>query len=94
MFAFFLSTVAISLSGVMAPGPITAATLAAGPGHSCITLSPDGKEMFIIYHTHADPKKPSGERVVNIDRLQFEDDGKLKIKGPTRSPQPTPSGSN
>lgn len=30
MLAFLLSTVAISLSGVMAPGPITAATLAAG----------------------------------------------------------------
>lgn len=30
MFTFLLSTVAISLSGVMAPGPITAATLAAG----------------------------------------------------------------
>lgn len=30
MIAFLLSAVAISLSGVMAPGPITAATLAAG----------------------------------------------------------------
>jgi threonine/homoserine/homoserine lactone efflux protein len=30
MLAFLLSAVAISLSGVMAPGPITAATLAAG----------------------------------------------------------------
>lgn len=30
MLSFLLSTVAISLSGVMAPGPITAATLAAG----------------------------------------------------------------
>src|SRR3990172_4007256 len=30
MLAFLLSTIAISLSGVMAPGPITAATLAAG----------------------------------------------------------------
>ena len=30
MFAFLVTTVAISLSGVMAPGPITAATLAAG----------------------------------------------------------------
>ena len=30
MFAFLLSAIAISLSGVMAPGPITAATLAAG----------------------------------------------------------------
>lgn len=30
MVAFFVSIVAVSLSGVMAPGPITAATLAAG----------------------------------------------------------------
>jgi len=30
MFAFLLSAVAISLSGVMAPGPMTAATVAAG----------------------------------------------------------------
>lgn len=30
MFGFIISAVAISLSGVMAPGPITAATLAAG----------------------------------------------------------------
>ena len=61
-------------------------------GHNSITRSPDGKEMFIVYHTHADPKKPSGERVVNIDRLEFDENGKLKIKGPTRSPQPMPSG--
>ena len=47
--------------------------------------------MFIVYHTHADPTKPSGERVVNIDRLQFDEEGKLKIEGPTRSPQPVPS---
>lgn len=30
MIGFLVTTVAISLSGVMAPGPITAATLAAG----------------------------------------------------------------
>lgn len=75
--------------------PIAATNLdvgVSGPGHSCITRSPDGEELFIIYHTHADPKNPSGERVVNIDRLQFDEDGKLKIIGPTRSPQPMPSG--
>ena len=69
--------------------PIAATNLeigVSGPGHNSITRSPDGKEMFIVYHSHADPKKPSGERVVNIDRLQFDEDGKLKIKGPTRSP--------
>jgi threonine/homoserine/homoserine lactone efflux protein len=33
MFGFLLSAIAISLSGVMAPGPITAASLAAGARH-------------------------------------------------------------
>jgi len=33
MLGFFISAIAISLSGVMAPGPITAATLATGARH-------------------------------------------------------------
>ena len=33
MLAFLVSAVAISLSGVIAPGPVTAATLAAGARH-------------------------------------------------------------
>ena len=74
--------------------PIAASNLPLGvsaPGHNSITRSPDDSEMFIVYHTHADPK-PSEDRVVNIDRLYFEEAGNLKIKGPTRSPQPMPSG--
>ena len=62
-----------------------------GPGHSCMTTSPDGKERFIIYHAHANPNKPSGERTVNMDRVTIEN-GKLKVIGPTRSTQPVPSG--
>lgn len=75
--------------------PIAATDLdigVSGPGHSCFTRSPDGKEMFIVYHSHADPQKPSADRVVNIDRIRFDDSGKLGIVGPTRSPQPKPSG--
>jgi hypothetical protein len=75
--------------------PIAATNLdigVSGPGHNSITRSPDGKEIFIIYHTHADPQKPSGNRVMNIDRLHFTESGQLRIKGPTRSPQPMPSG--
>jgi beta-xylosidase len=64
-----------------------------GPGHNCITKSPDGREMFIVYHSHADPQKPSGRRLLNIDRIIFEESGNLKIIGPTRTPQPLPSGS-
>ena len=63
-----------------------------GPGHSCTTTSPDGKEMFIVYHAHKDPAHPGGSRTVNIDRLIVEPDGTLKVLGPTRSPQPLPSG--
>jgi len=65
-----------------------------GPGHSCITTSPDGKEMFIVYHAHADVRHPSGDRTVNIDRLVFDKEGNLKLLGPTRSPQPMPSGAD
>jgi hypothetical protein len=75
--------------------PIAATNLeigVSGPGHNSIARSPDGKELFVVYHTHADPKRPSDDRVLNIDRLNFGEQGKLRIKGPTRSPQPMPSG--
>lgn len=63
----------------------------AGPGHNSITTSPDGKELFLVYHTHADAKEMRG-RVLNIDRLSFDGEGNLIFTGPTRSPQPAPSG--
>lgn len=76
--------------------PLLASNLEIGvssPGHNSITMSPDGKEMFVVYHSHADPKNPQGPRVVNIDRLVWDKSGRLRIIGPTRSPQPMPSGS-
>ncbi|MGE5557648.1 MAG: glycoside hydrolase family 43 protein [Bacillota bacterium] len=62
-----------------------------GPGHNCVVCSPNGKELFMVYHTHADPAHPSGERTVNIDRLVINKNGALRLIGPTRSPQPMPS---
>jgi len=47
-------------------------------------------EMFIVYHSHADPAKPSSMRMMNIDRMVFEGGG-LRVLGPTRTPQPMPS---
>jgi beta-xylosidase len=76
--------------------PILATNLELGvsaPGHNSIVRTRDGKELFIVYHTHADPKRPSADRVVNIDRLEFTADGRLCVKGPTRAPQSLPSGS-
>jgi len=75
--------------------PVLASKLEIGvssPGHNSITMSPDGKEMFIVYHSHADPNNPRGARVMNIDRIVFDESGRLRVLGPTRSPQPLPSG--
>lgn len=62
-----------------------------GPGHNSVAWSPDGTEMFMVYHAHADYDKPSGLRTVNIDRLCLEGEY-LRLDGPTRTPQPLPSG--
>ena len=64
-----------------------------GPGHNSITSSPDGTELFMVYHEHEDAANPAGPRVVCIDRLFFDADGNLRLNGPTRMPQPMPSGS-
>ncbi|MFH0759225.1 MAG: glycoside hydrolase family 43 protein [Bacteroidota bacterium] len=64
-----------------------------GPGHNAMIKSPDGREWFMVYHSHADPDRPSGRRVLNIDRVVFKEDGSLEVIGPTRTPQPLPSAS-
>ena len=76
-----------------------------GPGHHCVTKSPDGKELFIVYHSQQRPG--SGARHVAIDRLVFEkitnrEAGAsrdvndrpdiIKVLGPTVTSQKFPSG--
>ncbi len=62
-----------------------------GPGHNSFTVSPDKTELFMVYHTHKNAQ-PGGERVVNIDRVVFDDSGRMRLTGPTVTPQPVPSG--
>lgn len=67
-----------------------------GTAHHCFTRSPDGKEIFIVYHRHHDLTKTE-PRQLSIDRVRFVPDPKggpdiLEIHGPTSSPQPMPSG--
>ncbi len=67
-----------------------------GPGNGMFVKSPDGKELFIVYHTHFKPGQV-GPRKVAIDRVRFKSDrvGRpdiLIIDGPTSTPQPMPSG--
>ncbi len=63
-----------------------------GTGHNSITYSPDGKEMFCVYHGRT--TATGDERVVFIDRMKILKDGRLIVKGPTTSSQPMPSGIN
>lgn len=61
-----------------------------GTGHNSITYSPDGKEMFCIYHGRT--TATGDDRVVFIDRMKILQDGRLVVEGPTTDPQPLPSG--
>jgi beta-xylosidase len=60
-----------------------------GTGHNSITYSPDGKEMFCVYHGRT--AKTGDERVVFIDRMLVKG-GKITVLGPTTTPQKLPSG--
>ncbi|CAG7625990.1 glycoside hydrolase family 43 protein [Paenibacillus allorhizosphaerae] len=67
-------------------------TKVSGPGHHSIIPSPDGKEWWIMYHTHIDVKKGGGDRQLNIDRIGFRSDGSIYVNGPTITGQMRPSG--
>ncbi len=60
-----------------------------GTGHNSIALSPDGKEMFCVYHGRT--AATGDERVVFIDRMDVKN-GKITVYGPTTTPQKLPSG--
>ena len=68
-------------------------TVSIGCGHHCFAPSPDGSEMFIVYHCHRSAESVH-PRSLCIDRVQFvaSADGtdKLVIGGPTSTPQPMP----
>ena len=67
-----------------------------GTGHHCFAYSPDGTELFIVYHSH-NTLTEVHPRALNIDRVKFvpQENGPdlLVAYGPTVTPQPMPSGS-
>lgn len=62
-----------------------------GTGHNSIVSSPDNTELYCVYHTHMYPQDPNHKREINIDKIIFDKD-KIYINGPSRTPQPLPSG--
>ena len=49
-----------------------------GPGHHCVVDGPDGK-MWMVYHQKYDDDT-SYRRFLALDRIWFEDDGKLRAR--------------
>ena len=62
-----------------------------GPGHNSVVWSPDGTELFVVYHVHT-ASAGGADRQVCIDRMGWDDKGKLWCDGPTTTPQKMPSG--
>ena len=65
-----------------------------GTAHHCFTRSPDGSELFIVYHRHHSLTQTE-PRQLAIDRAMFVSQKKgpdvLQVHGPTSSPQPMPA---
>lgn len=65
-----------------------------GTAHHCFTESPDGSELFIVYHRHhsltqTEPRQLSIDRALFVHQKEGPD--VLQIHGPTSSPQPMPA---
>lgn len=63
-----------------------------GSGHNSYFMSPDGTEMYAVYHSHTNPAEGGGNRQLCIDKITFDEDGKLSVNGPTFFSVPIPSG--
>ncbi len=63
-----------------------------GPSHGAAFRSLDRSEWFMVYDSLTDPTNHPEDRVINIDRLTVQENAKLAVAGPTRSPQPLPTG--
>jgi len=69
-------------------------TVVPGAGHHSLIASPDGKELFMVYHTHFS-QSSTEPRKLAIDRVQFvpQENGidAMEVWGPTVTPQLMPS---
>ena len=57
-----------------------------GTGHNSILFLDGTEEMYCVYHGRT--TVTGDERVVFIDAMSIDDDGKLTVDGPTTEPQP------
>ncbi len=63
-----------------------------GPGHCNILRSPDGTELYMVYHVHTVAPNTDSGRSLAIDRIVFSEDGTPSVDGPSAIRRPLPSG--
>lgn len=63
-----------------------------GTGHCSVFPSPDGRELWMAYHSHIDTVNGGDVRKIGFDKLNFDGDGKAVLNGPSTTAQPLPSG--
>lgn len=76
-------------------GILTHNSAVAGPGDGVIVPSPDGSELYLVYHRHYDTETVA-PRLTCIDKLSFvknPDGGAdiITVNGPSSTAQPVPS---
>lgn len=59
-----------------------------GTGHNMVLFSSDKNQMYTVYHGRTE--KTGDDRVVFIDRMTIDDNGRLLVHGPTTEQQPKP----
>ncbi|CAG7636901.1 hypothetical protein PAESOLCIP111_03795 [Paenibacillus solanacearum] len=69
-----------------------------GTGHHSVVPSPDGSELWMVYHSRMNQQdnEKAGQgnpRQLNIDKMGFREDGSIYVNGPTLTKQAAPSGS-
>ncbi len=59
-----------------------------GTGHNSLVFSKDSTKIYAVYHGRT---KPTGdERVVFIDKMKIDENGKLIVEGPSTEPKQLP----
>ncbi len=59
-----------------------------GTGHNSLVFSKDSTKIYAVYHGRT--KSTGDKRVVFIDEMKIDENGKLVIEGPSTEPNPMP----
>ena len=81
----------VASSWIKHPTPVFQANSeVVGVGHASFVTSPDEQEYWIVYHAHANPTEFNDDRVISIQRFDFNPDGTPNFGSPVSPDEPLP----